>query len=105
MNKLYASLLLLVFFAVSISARASDLNSNSNSIPLKKDSYNPGVLVLNVKSKYRSICLADKIQNTKIQDAFSKISAYDVKKKFPRASVPERKTNKYGKKLVDLTLI
>jgi serine protease len=104
MNKLYASLLLVVF-AVSISATASDKNSSNNSVPLKSDSYNAGVLVLNVKSIYRSICSSDKIQNTKIQDAFSKISAYEIKKKFPRALVPERKTNKFGKKLVDLTLI
>ncbi len=105
MNKLYAGLLLLACIAVSFTATSSNPNIERSSSQIKKDSYNPGMLVMKVKSKYRSACSFDKIQNSNIENAFLKIAAFDLKKKFPRASKPETKTNRYGKPLVDLTLV
>jgi len=106
MNKLYTGLMLLVFVAISNMATASNSISDNKSTSLYNGAAcNPGVLVLKVKAKYRSLCLQDKIQIPQLENAISKISGYGLNKKFPKASVPEAKTNKYGKKLVDLTLI
>ncbi len=105
MNKLYSGLIILVFIAISnLTYSSNPLNATSEK-PYDGAAYQPGIMVLKVKPNFRQSCFRDKIQNSRLEDAFSKISAFNIKKKFPGAAVPEKATNKYGKKLVDLSLI
>jgi serine protease len=105
MIRFYAGVTLFFLLIINYS-NASNSHVGKASPPVFKGAeYYPGTLVLRVKSKFRTSCSADKINLQKIQDAFSGISAFDLKRKFPHASVPEQAKNKYGKKLIDLTLI
>ena len=64
-----------------------------------------GIFVIKMKSAFRSACSLNNIEQPRMKEAFNKISAYGVTKKYPRSTAPAESVNAFRQKLVDLSLI
>src|ERR1035437_5807925 len=67
--------------------------------------YRAKTIIFKVKPEFRSSCQNKAINNFKMNNIFSAIGAYNIQKKFPGKTPPTARLNKYGEKLVDLSLI
>lgn len=67
--------------------------------------YLPNTLIIKVKPQYREMCSLNNINVTELQKIFQNIQITSVRKKFPEQQPPQRKYNKWGYPLVDLSLI
>ncbi len=62
-------------------------------------------IIFKVKPEFRSACQDKVIKSFKANNVFSAIGVYNVHTKFPGKTPPAARINKYGEKLVDLSLI
>jgi hypothetical protein len=103
MKSVFTKLTLFSLF-ISLTVFATDKTTESQKL-YHGAAYKEGVLIINVKPQYRSLCSDHSIQVAQLKNALDKISFISVDKKFPYIQEPKEKVNKYGKKLVDLSLI
>ena len=107
MKKFFTSLTLLIFIGIN-NFTASGSNAaieNSSQTLFKGNTCKSGLLVIRVKAEYRSSCTLNNIDEPRLKDALTRISASGISKKYPRSSVPSESVNKFRQKLVDLSLI
>lgn len=94
MSALKKIILLLLFFC--------SLNyTNAQNIGRIKEK----TLIFKVKDLYRDICFDDYIRNESLMKIFDRIQVSELNKIFPNHTKPLTKTDKFGNKLVDLSLI
>lgn len=107
MKKFFTSLTILIFIGIN-NFTASGSNAaieNSSQTLFKGNTCKSGLLVIRVKAEYRSSCTLNNIDEPRLKDALTRISASGISKKYPRSSVPSESVNKFRQKLVDLSLI
>ncbi|MBI3509026.1 MAG: S8 family peptidase [Bacteroidetes bacterium] len=97
--------------ATSLSARngnAPSVTPHQNHTPVSKlapDEYMANTMIFNMLPEFRSVCSNEHINIPELNDFFTMIGAVQVKKIYPNEKQPETKFNKYGQKMVDITLI
>ncbi len=69
------------------------------------DDYEKGVLIVRIKSDYRSFCNESYINSSDLHQIFNKLSVTEVKKKFPNHKQPVESKTSFGFPLTDLSLI
>lgn len=62
-------------------------------------------IILKVKNSEKNSCAIDKIGEPTIANVLNQIGAMSVQKMFPRHQEPEGRLNKFGEKMVDISLI
>ncbi len=97
--------LMLICLISGIAANASNPNRETPGQSYHGSAYKPGILIINVKPQYRSLCSEHSIEIPELRTALEAISFTAVDKKFPKIFEPAEKVNKYGQKLVDLSLV
>ena len=80
----------------------SDYNLSAN---LKTGDYMAKTVIVKVKSQFRSICSAGKIENALFKSLYTSFGGMGLEKKFPFTKAPERLVNERGEHFADLTLI
>lgn len=71
----------------------------------KASDYAAKTIVFKVNEQYRNSCSNDKINDAAIQQQLNILGVVELKKLFPKSSIPEKKFNAQGQELADLTLI
>ncbi|NVO03474.1 MAG: S8 family serine peptidase [Bacteroidetes bacterium] len=69
------------------------------------DNYIAKTIIFKIKPEFRTLCSDKSIENKDLKNIFSNIGVQNFEKKFPLQKVPTEKKNKYGQKLIDLSLI
>jgi len=69
------------------------------------DDYEKGVLIVRIKSDYRSFCNESYINSVDLHQIFNNLSVTEVKKKFPNHKQPVESKTSFGFPLTDLSLI
>lgn len=105
MKKFFTCISLLIFLCVNIAFSSNGLNGKKSKTSLSDAPHKSGRLVFKVKTEYKSSCTSNEINLPSLINAFSEIGATDISKKFPLSPASTETVNKYGKKLVDLSLI
>lgn len=73
---------------------------------LKPDDYLPNTIIFKVKAQYRQNCKVNSVDNLlPLEDFLQNVNAQGLAKIFPRHNAPERTTNVFGQKLIDLSTI
>jgi serine protease len=67
--------------------------------------YEKGVVILKVKTQFRSQCLDNEIGIAEFQEILGELGATSLAKIFPNHAPPEREMNEWGASLADLSLI
>ncbi len=62
-------------------------------------------IIIKVKNSLRAVCLTDKINEPTLEATLNNIGAFSVRKKFPLHKVPTETFNRFGEKLIDISLI
>ncbi len=71
----------------------------------KYNKVKPNTIILKIKEEYKDICGQKSIDNNVLNIFLTSINVKQINKKFPLHKSPKTKYNKYGNKLVDLSLI
>lgn len=74
-------------------------------VGIKAGDYIEKTIIVKVLPQFRSICSADKIENTLFKTLYSSIGGNSLVKKFPHTTAPEKLVNERGEHLADLSLI
>ena len=98
------SLVALLFLSNMISS-AKNPTISDNSTTYYGSAYKAGSVVIRVKAEYRNACTSTDVSVPSFRQALAKISASRIMKKFPLILEPKEKTNRFGKKLIDLSLV
>ena len=98
----YLALLFMFFISHNIIAQGKYFKMPSN---FTSDDYMANTIIFKVKQEFRSSCQDKAINSFKANTIFTEIGVYNVKTKFPGKTPLTSKLNKYGEKLVDLSLI
>ncbi|MGD0710963.1 MAG: S8 family serine peptidase [Bacteroidales bacterium] len=98
----YLTFLFILFICENIVAQGKYFKMPSN---FTADDYMANTIIFKVKPEFRSSCQEKAINSFKANNIFSVIGAYNIKTKFPGKTPPTERINKYGEKLVDLSLI
>lgn len=100
-------LLVLLFSSLSFSQSKITSKTSPYKIPagVKASDYLPNTILVKVKPNYRGVCEKSKININPLDVVLSKIGASKIIKSYPNHQAPKSSTNKYGQKLVDLSLI
>lgn len=104
MRFVFIKLLILCLFS-GFTVSASNITGESEHPVYNGSAYKAGILIINIKPEYRQFCSAHAIDIPELKSAFQKIGFIAVNKKFPHITEPKEKFNKYGQKLVDLSLV
>jgi serine protease len=96
-------LFLLFFVSVFFSGEAFSASGKMNRF--KDAEFKQGLVAFRIKQEYRSLCQQGSVQIPALNKALTKISAHGLQKKFPHSRKPSEEFNKYGQKLIDLSLI
>lgn len=72
---------------------------------ITKSDYLSNTIILKVKSSHRNNCMPEKIEIASLNKIFNDLDIEYVKKKYPNHQPPSEVRNKYGEKLIDITLI
>ena len=107
MIKLKQLFVLITASVISISGLfAQSSKSDYNlSVNLKTGDYIAKTVIVKVKSQFRSVCSANKIENTLFKSLYTSFGGQGLEKKFPFSKAPERLVNERGEHFADLTLI
>ena len=83
------------------------LSSNKYRLPegVSSEDYIPKTIIVKIKSEFRSQCSLKSINNKALETIFSNVGVKNLTKKFPMSPIPKNKVDKFGQKLIDLSLI
>jgi subtilisin family serine protease len=96
--------LFIIFFAICFSANAQ-IKYFKMPAHVADSDYIPQTIIFKIKPELSSFCKGNEIDMPKLNNAFTAIGANKIFKKFPSKTSPKEKINRYGEKLVDLSLI
>jgi serine protease len=99
----------LLFLSAQNCIATNDKIVAKNGFALPKDAkesdYAAKTIVFKVNEQFRSSCTANKIMDAEIQNQLNVLGVVQLKKLFPKSSVPEKKFNDQGQPFADLSLI
>ncbi len=97
----YNIIVIVLFIAINIWAMGY-VYSQQNEI---NDEILAGRVIIKIKPEYREFCLIDNINHSVLSNVLENINFDSCAKIFPLSSKPATEYNRYGQKLVDLSLI
>jgi hypothetical protein len=99
--------------AANVSAKSTSGTGNSGlpaqkytpTTQLQADEFMQNTMIIKVRPEYRGNCTMELINIQSVTDFFTMIGVDNVKRVYPNHKAPDKKFNKYGAPMIDLSLI